>query len=307
MLDRLIFDWPLKLLALLLAFGIWLAITGQDKTIRDLSVPLEFEFGEELIADAPPPTAVTVRLEGPRSAMRNLDLLRLAVRVELDDALPGEQEVPLLRSQLAGVPQGVVVSLIDPDRVRISVARRARRELEIVPDLMGEPADGYTLYGFVADPPSVVVEGPERAVHAMSALRTASIPLDGHGETFVAEVGLVPEDPAVRAVGIDDARIEVDVDLAPVERVFDSIAVELPAGSTATLEGSPPSVKVTLSGPPWLLESLDPTRISASVAATDPLQPGGRRPVVVQLELDEKQKRLVRVKSVRPTHVRVSG
>ena len=57
MLERLLANWPLKALALVLAFAIWLSITGQDRTVRDFTVPLEIVFGSDRTAETPPPTA----------------------------------------------------------------------------------------------------------------------------------------------------------------------------------------------------------------------------------------------------------
>ena len=84
MLERLRSDWPLKLVALLLAFGVWVSITGQGRTLKDFTVPLEIDFGDERIATNPPPTTVTVRLEGTRTSIRQLDQDQLALAVRLD-------------------------------------------------------------------------------------------------------------------------------------------------------------------------------------------------------------------------------
>ena len=43
MLERLTADWPVKLLALVVAFGIWVSITGEDHTLKDFTVPVEVQ------------------------------------------------------------------------------------------------------------------------------------------------------------------------------------------------------------------------------------------------------------------------
>ena len=85
MRDRLLANWPLKVLALVLAFAIWVSITGQDRTVRDVTVPLEVEFGPERTSEGTPPTAVTLRLEGPRQTEYTSWPAR-----QLADALPGQ-------------------------------------------------------------------------------------------------------------------------------------------------------------------------------------------------------------------------
>jgi len=303
--EWLLRNWPLKTLALVVAFGLWISITGQDRTLRDYTVPLEVDFGSERIAAAPPPTTITVRLEGPQTAIRKLDPLRLAVRLDLQDAPLGERDIPLSRSNLSGVPRGVDVSLFDPDRVHLSVAQRAQRELEIVPDIVGDPPQGYWLYGFVASPAVALVEGPQTSVDLLRSLRTETIPLAGHTETFVADVAVIPEDSAVRAVGTNEVAVEVLVDLAPLEALFDSVPVELPQSLGASAR--PATVEVTLAAPPRILEQLRRTPISVVPLLDEAGLAGDSRvPLRVELRLDEADQRLVRVRSIRPNEVRLN-
>jgi YbbR domain-containing protein len=306
MRDLLLVNWPLKALALVLAFAIWLSITGQDRTLRDFTVPLEIEFGPERIAAGAPPTGVSLRLEGPERTVRQLDPLRVAVRIDLRSAPLGEREIPLSSSHVKGVPRGVDVALFTPDRIRLVLVRRARRELEIAPELVGQPPDGHALYGVEVTPPTVVVEGPESAVDAMRGLRTEAIPLEGHADSFVAEVGLVPEDPQVQVIDADDVEVKVFVDVAPVESTFDDVPVVLPFDAERSARIRPPTVKVTFSGPPWLIERLEPTQISAVAEVSQPGPPRAERvPVAVDVRLGDDRKRLVKVISVRPTQVSV--
>jgi YbbR domain-containing protein len=306
MRERLLRDWPLKLLALALAFAIWISITGQDRTLRDVVVPLEIDFGSERIAEVAPPTAVTVRLEGPQTTVRKLDPLRLAVRIDVRDAPLGQREFPLTTSHLTGVPRGVDVSRFDPDRVGLVLTRRGQREVEIEPELVGGPPEGHTLYGVSITPTTVAVEGPQSAVDAMRGLRTEAIPLELQTAPFTVDVGLVPEHPLVRVIDADDVEVEVLVDAAPVEQVFDAVPVGLPFTSTGSVTLRPSTVRVVLAGPPWLIDELEPTQVSA-VADVEPPGPSRaeRVPVRVELRIAEKRKRMVTVRSVRPARVSV--
>jgi len=302
--ERLLANWPLKVLALVLAFGLWISITGQDRTVRDYTVPLELDFGSERIAAAPPPTTITVRLEGPQTAIRKLDPLRLAVRLDLQDAPLGERDIPLSRSNLTGVPRGVDVSLLDPDRVHLSVAHRSQRELEIVPEIVGDPPEGYWLYGFVASPAVAQVVGPQSSVDSVRSLRTETISLAGHTNAFVADVAVLPDDSSVRVVDAGKVAVEVLVDVAPLEAVFDSVPVEIPA----SLGGSawPATVEVTLAAPPRILEQLQSTPISVvPILGEAGLAGDARVPLRIELGLDEAGRRLVRVRSIRPNEVRL--
>ena len=303
MRERLLAEWPLKLLALLLAFGLWVSITGQDRTLRDVVVPLEVDFGPDRIAASAPPTDVTVRLEGPQRTLRRLDALALAVRVDMRDVPPGEREISLLRSHLVGVPRGVDVVLFDPDRLQVAVARRGQRELEVVPEFLGRPAAGHAVYGAVVQPARVAVEGPLETVEVLRRLPTEGISLEGRSAPFVARVGLQPDDPSVRVVDADDVRVDVLVDTAPVVVVLDVSPVQVTGESAFAV--SPSSVRVTLFGPAWLLERLDPTHVTAIAEVPAGAHPGARVPVRVEPRVDDDARRLIRVESVDPAEVTV--
>ena len=173
-----------------------------------------------------------------------------------------------------------------------------------MPDIVGDPPEGYWLYGFVASPAVALVEGPRASVDPLRSLRTETIPLAGHTGVFVVAVAVVPEDSAVRVVDVEEVTVEVLVDAAPHEVLFDSVPVDVPA----SLGGSarPATVEVTLAAPPRILEQLRLTTISVvPILGEAGLAGNSRVPLRVELPLDEARRRLVRVRSIRPDEVRL--
>ena len=94
MLERVLRNWPLKLLSLALAFAIWVAVTGENRVVQDVSVPVEISVSEELILASTPPNTATVRLGGSESLMRRLNRLPMVLSVDLTDAVEGDHELP---------------------------------------------------------------------------------------------------------------------------------------------------------------------------------------------------------------------
>ncbi len=308
MLERLQRDWPLKVVALVLAFGIWVSITGQGRTLKDFTVPLEIDFGEERIATEPPPTTVTVRLEGSRTSIRQLDQdqLALAVRLDMRDAPTGVREVQFSEGPLDGVPRGVDVSFFNPDRLRLVVDRRAQRNLKVMPELVGEPAEGHSLYLVRVTPEIVIVQGPEAALDAISELRTEAIALEEHTESFVASVNVVPQDPQVSVLTADPLEVRLLIDVSPVEVAFDKVPITLrPEGLEATI--SPDTAQMTVSGPPALLGQLTLRHLTAVAEVKDP-RLAQRHRVSVRggvHNLPPGQNGLISVESVHPAQVSV--
>lgn len=272
MLEHPLANWPLKLLALALAFAIWAAVTGEQRGVRDFSVPLDLKLPQSRILTSPPPTTVTVRLRGAESLLRRLDTVPMELGVDLSDLAPGNVDVQLTREQLLGVPRGVDVDFIDPDRLSLEIDRRVRKELPVDPVFLGRPPEGYVFYGARVVPPSLMIEGPERDVRTLVVLKTNPIRLDMRKQPFTARVGAVPEGTATRAVDPRPIEVHVDIDAAPVERRIVGLPVILAGESYENNSLTPAMASVVLSGPPRLVDRLLPEqlRLIADVTGLEP-------------------------------------
>jgi len=283
-LDVVTRNWPLKILALLLAFAVWVAMTGESRIVQDLRVPLDVALPDGLIAAETPPTTVGVRLRGPESLLRRLDPLPLEIHVDLRDAAPGPRNVQLTSEDVDGVPRGIEVALIEPDRFRVHLDRRAKKLLPIVPSFAGQPPRGYAVYDVRVTPDALEVEGPESKVAALTRLRTDPIHLENRSAPFSARTTAVPATPEVRVIDPQPLEAQVDVDLAPTARTYEGVPVLL-AGQVYDARRSPSSIDVTLSGPPALLASLrrDQLRAVADVQGLAPRAEAYSVPLRVEL------------------------
>jgi YbbR domain-containing protein len=283
----------------------WVAITGEAHTLRDVALPLELQFGADLTSSKPPPTAVTVRLEGPETVLRRLDMLRLALRVDLGESPPGPRDVQFSRAHLVGLPEELRVAFFSPDRISLAVESRLRRELPVEPTLSGRPPEGYEVYATQVRPPSVTVEGPASVLRGVTRIATDPLPLGERTRTFSESVWAVPDRPMVRVVAPSE-RIEVRVivDRAPVDLTFEGVGVAL-RGAGATAYADPPAARVTISGPPALVERLDRSHIRVLADVARPGTPRGTRvPIqgsLIDLAPDELAR--LRVKAVDPPAV----
>lgn len=283
MFDALLRRWPLKLLSLVLALAVWIAVTGENRVVQDIRVPIDFQLGAPFILEGAIPTTISVRLRGPETTLRRLAPFDLAMRVDLRDADVGERKVQLSESQLEGVPPGLEVEMIDPGRLSLTVTRRARRTVPVAPAFVGKPAAGRAFYWAQAKPETVEIEGPAAKVDAIAHVRTDPIHLDGRTIPFTVRVGAVPEAADVRVVDARPIEILAHLDVAPVEASFDAVPVLL-AGKVWEAVVSPASVRITLAGPPTLLQTIRPTQLRA-VADLEGLAPD-REAHAVPLRLD---------------------
>jgi len=307
MLERVLSHWPLKLLALALAFVIWVAVTGEQSVLQEFAVPLEIRLPETRILTAGTPTTVTVRLKGAESRMRRLTGLSMTLLVDLSDSSLGEQDVVLSRSDLLGVPGGVEIEFIDPDRLRLVVDQRSQKELPVEPTFIGLPPEGFEFYGARLNPDVLTVEGPAAEVESLELVRTNPIRLDMRRQPFTMRVSAVPEAPHVRVVNPRAVEVRVEVDAAPVERRFEEITVES-IGAAGSISVDPAGLAVVLTGPPALVDRIVPDQIRLVVDLTG-LEPRKKayevevRADFVDVPIEESSR--IGVKSIRPRKVSV--
>jgi hypothetical protein len=311
MLDWLLRRWHLKLLALALAVVVWVAVTGEGRGVQDFRVPVDVLLGSGVTLAGTPPTNVTVRLRGPDSLLRRVDPYDLSIRVDLRDTAGGERTVQLSARNVAGVPRDVEVTLIDPDRLRLAVARKKRREIPVVPTIVGKPPRGYQVYRAVAHPEALAVEGPETRISAVTRLTTDPIRADQKSEPFTARVGAIPDGPDVRVVDTRPLDVIVYIDLAPVEASIDRVPV-IPAGAGGPVVITPSTIAVTVTAPSALIPKLRAGHVRAVVdlngSAGVPFVAGA--PLRIELpglDAEERAKVTVKGMSYRKVDVRRSS
>ena len=304
--DLVFADWGLKVVAFLIALGLWLAVTGQraPATARMRGVPLLFVLPPDMEVSNDPREDVEVTLRGSR---RTLDAVRaagdLAVTYDASAQRPGERQVRLtpasIRLELPdGVSrEGLTVERIEPATVPLRLERRVEREVEVEPRIEGRPAEGYEVLGVESRPARVRVRGPENHVGALQKVPTESVLLEGHTGNFVAAQTAI--DISDRKVVPLDAIVDVLVRVGETRasRRFDGVAVRLADGA----QGSPrpARVSVELRGPRSAIESLHAQEIAIV------LEPNGEGPPRARLLLPPALEGRVELVSTQPAQIKI--
>ncbi len=202
-------NFALKLIALVAAVVLWWAVS-KDPTIEvSFNVPIEFHnVPEELELAAEAAPQMQIRVRGPQRRVRELTQADVRPVVDLAGSQPGERTYDLTTANIS-VPGGIEVVQVTPSRLRLQFDRRATRELEVRPRVVGNFPDGYALQKVVADPPRITVVGPEKHIAALDAAMTD--PVDATGvmgqQTFTTNAYVA--DALVREVRPTPIRVTV--------------------------------------------------------------------------------------------------
>lgn len=285
--------WPYLLLSLIIGALLWFGV--DLKRMEDLSLDVEVEYQQDLPAEwqfmEPPVCSVRVTLRGTRQDVSAIRKEELAIHPEFPPgSLDGDEyngTLTLLPTQVRGLPTGVEVASIAPEVIRVVLSKTITRYLTVeAGEIVGTPQAGYTV-GKVhqIDPPAMPITATREFLSKITStdvIRTREFNVDG-GRGLVG--GMVSLEPIEKDGEIVDVPgfvyMTVELDELPAERDFEDpfevrMLIDSPFDRYADLNISPPSVRVSVSGPKSVIDSLasNDIVIYADIRERVPAAPG---------------------------------
>jgi YbbR domain-containing protein len=220
----LLHNLPLKIMSLILATGLWYAVSREPVSEVEVSVPVEFqnvpenlEIGSEHIPRA------EIRVRGPARIVRDLKPSDVRAEIDLAGASPGERTFDLSGRHIRTLRELSVVQIV-PSQLHLALDLRATREVEIHARVLGSFAQGLQVARAVTDPARVTVTGPKRHVDSLEEALTDPVDASGtmHRGIFLTHVYL--SDPLVQVVNPTPVQVTVIMERVP-ERIPERPAV----------------------------------------------------------------------------------
>ncbi len=208
---NVIHNLGLKVLALLLAAGLWLAIASSPPSEIALNVavifrnmPSNLEISSENI-----PT-VQVRVRGPEAVVSRLRASDIRAEIDLADVKPGEHTFDLTHQ--IGVPDRLTVSEVVPSEIHLAFDSRATRTVPVEARVSGDFVPGYRIASRQVVPASVEITGPQKQVSSIAAATTDPIDVTGVvGRISVARHAYI-SDPLIQVVNPRSVRVTITME-----------------------------------------------------------------------------------------------
>jgi len=211
-------NFVLKIVSLLLAIGLWLAVARDPIAEVEMNVPIEFRnVPDQLEIDSASFTEAQVRLRGPERLIHRLQPSDVRAQVDLSTVQPGERTFDLSSRQVQ-VPQDLEVVQVIPSQFHLSFDTRDTRAIEVRPRVTGNFASGMRVAQVIADPPNIVVTGPRHRVEALEAATTDPVDVSGTmtRASFLTQVFVA--DPLIQVVHPSPVRVTVIMERADAEK-----------------------------------------------------------------------------------------
>jgi len=169
-------NWHLKIVSLVLAVMLWMAVANQASSEIGLEVPLEYRnIPRKLEITGDMTNTVQVRLRGSSSLIKDITAKDVSTTIDLGKMTPGEKIVQL-SPQNVQAPFGAEVIRVNPSSVRFDLERTITKTVAVVPTY--QLPDGYEIGKVEVSPPAVQIEGPESRVTALNSIATLAIRVD---------------------------------------------------------------------------------------------------------------------------------
>jgi YbbR domain-containing protein len=206
-------NFGLKVLSLLLATGLWFAISPDEQpaevAVRAPIVferlPSDLEISSETIPEA------QIRVRGPERVIRQLRSNDVHAELELADAKPGERTFDLTSQQISH-PRDLTVVQVVPSQVHIGFDTRLTREVEIHPRVTGNFLTGEQITKVDVDPPRITITGPRHHVEKVDSATTDPVDATGTTSRATFTTNVYVSDPMVQIVQPTSIHVTVFVE-----------------------------------------------------------------------------------------------
>ena len=135
------------------------------------------------------PSQIEIRVQGPRSVIRELSTEKLHKQIDLSGAKPGSRS-EIFSPDGLNFPRGVVVTRIRPSAVSIELDQALIRSMEVQPVIKGSPAPGFEVGEIAISPKEAMLRGPQNEINQLKHVNTIPIDISKLSSSVTKEVEL---------------------------------------------------------------------------------------------------------------------
>jgi YbbR domain-containing protein len=190
-----------KLLSLLIAVVLWVAVAREPEVATSLSAPVDFKnMRDDLDIDGNLPDRVRLELRGPSGSLTRDNLSAVAVVLDLSDAYAGERTYSI-RGRNLNLPAGVVFYRSVPSQLTLHFNQLIVKEEPVQPLYRNMPP-GYRIASQQFNPTRVQIRGARERVTTINQVRTDPMDLSGASGEKIFHTHLNIGDVQVRLVDV---------------------------------------------------------------------------------------------------------
>lgn len=251
-------------------------------------------------ADKPMTKPQAVVVKGPRSMVNAVK--KVSTRIDVSDKNSTVVSTLPIRV-LDGQDKEQKGITFRPDVVEVTVPIVPVRNIQVLPNIVGNPPEGFIIRDVRIDPPSITLTGSEDILKALQSVNTEPINIEGRTSTLSTEINLIlPKGVTTFDEDIQSARVTVEIEklaTTTVKTTSNEIEiVDIPSDLKAELEYR--EITLTVNGPESIIDKANKNMVRLSVNIADFIE--GEYSVRISADVS----RPYRIIQVEPGDIRVT-
>jgi YbbR domain-containing protein len=200
-----------KILSLLVAFLLWVALVDEPELIETVSVPVEYRnLNASLDLSPDAPNSVQIQVRGPRSRLGEVNPQNTNIVLDLGQMRQPSARTFTITSDSLNLPNRVSLVRAMPSQMRVTLERRLSKDLSVNPSFNAAP--GLRVLHFEVSPPTVRVVGPASSIDAATTLGTEPIDLSTVDPSKPLRVNVLLSDPELSIAGSALVTVKLSVE-----------------------------------------------------------------------------------------------
>ncbi len=257
-------DWGTKLIALGIAFALWLGISGlrTNSSFTLKPVPLIIQLPNDMeITSNNPTQEISLLVTGDKKQIEQLiaqvNARDLIASIDLTDIKSGDNIVQLSPDTVSVVlPNGVKFVKVEPSKISVKVEKLIEKDIPVKVETEGNLPDGFELLSTNVVPAKVRVRGAESFVKSLDSISTEKINIDGLKDNYFAkQVGLNVINPRITPL---DTLVDVQFRISE-KQIEKSFLVPV------KIENVTKKVSFTLTGGRSIIEKIQPENLKVEI------------------------------------------
>ncbi len=275
--DRLLYNWPAKILSLVAAIVIFLFYRMSTLDERFFSAPVKVLLPQGYAIAEDYQKSVKITIRGEENKIYPILESDIQPYVDLrEHRSEGVFKVPVkIKKTGTALDVESMEVRVDPPELKFVLARIVDKSVKVQPVIRGNVAHGYEMAQYTITPESVVITGPRNHVEKITEVNTSVIDITGKKSDFNTTVRVMVSDPFVHVRGSSVVNFFAVISEAVILKNFknlDIISVDL--SSSLRLASSLPKGEIKIQGSQLLIENLTPDDLRLVVDCSGIEQPG---------------------------------
>jgi YbbR domain-containing protein len=261
LLNRIIANWPAKILAV--AVAVLLFVFNRINNLQEshLEILLDVILPTGYAIAAPYQEKVSVILKSDdETSIGRIKAEDFWVYIDLSDhKREGEFNLPVRYTRRGPALQpSIFVEKVEPPEIQVAIERELSKSIPVRPVFKGTTQTGYTLSGYSIAPEEVTVRGPRSRVASMDRVLTEEIDLSGRFNDFIVKIDVDIQDPFVTISSNREVEFKGSIEEIILTKDYVDIPIRAENLDNALVWANNEQISnITLEGPKIFIEALD--------------------------------------------------